>query len=85
MHPKRVADPHARCPKVKDSELQKMIEAAWAAGWWCEWTGSGHVNCYTPPPPDGSRGKIVNVANTPSDRRTVPNTRSTFRRAGLQL
>jgi hypothetical protein len=43
------------------------------------------MKCCSPPRPDGSRGTIVLVANTPSDRRTIPNTRSTFRRAGLQL
>ena len=53
---------------------------AWAEGWWCRPTGSGHVFCY---PPDG--GRMVDVANTPSDRRTVPNTRSYFRRSGLEL
>lgn len=85
MHPKRIANAAAHCPKVKDAELQKMIEAAWAAGWWSEKRSSGHVACYSPPVVGGGRGAIVLVANTPSDRRTVPNTRSTFRRAGLQI
>jgi hypothetical protein len=85
MHAKREQSPEARCPSVKDRELHAMIEAAWSAGWWCEWGGGGHVRCYQWPVDDGGRGKIVVVANTPSDRRTIPNTRSTFRRAGLQI
>ena len=85
MHPKRIASPSAQCPKVKDAQLLAMIVAAWAAGWWCEKRSSGHVACYSPPVAGGGRGTIVLVANTPSDRKTVPNTRSTFRRAGLQI
>jgi hypothetical protein len=85
LHPQRTANPTARCPKVKDRQLRAMVEAAWAAGWWCEKTAEGHAKCYSPAGPGGQRGKIVFVANTPSDHRTIPNTRSTFRRAGLQL
>lgn len=80
MHPKRKANPTAKRPKVKDKQLDAMVAKAWAEGWWCRPTGSGHVFCY---PPDG--GRMVDVANTPSDRRTVPNTRSYFRRSGLEL
>lgn len=80
MHPKRLEDPAARRPKVKDRQLDAMIERAWDAGWWCRPAGSGHVMCYSP---DGRR--MVDVAGTPSDHRTVPNTRSYFRRAGLKL
>ncbi len=80
MHPQRLANPSARRPKVKDKALDKMVEAAWKAGWHCRKTGKGHVFCY---PPDG--GRMVDVANTPSDHRTVPNTRSYFRRTGLKI
>lgn len=84
MHPKRVANPDAKCPKVKDKTLNGMVMAAWDAGWWCEGTADGHAQCYAIPP-DGSRGFIVTVAGTPSDHRTIPNTRSSLRRAGLKL
>ena len=57
-----------------------MIETAWQAGWWAEKKGNNHVMCYSP---DGER--MVDVASTPSDHRTVPNTRSYFRRGGLPL
>jgi hypothetical protein len=80
VHQERLNDPQAKRPKVKDKELDAMIETAWNAGWWCRPAGSGHVFCY---PPDG--GRMVCVANTPSDRRTIPNTRSYFRRSGLEL
>jgi len=81
VHPKRKANAGAKCPKVKDPELRAMVEAAWAAGWWCEKRANGHVMCY---PPDKA-ARMVLVANTPSDHRTVPNTRSSFRRSGLNL
>jgi hypothetical protein len=83
--PKARGSAQAECPAVKDRQLRAMVEAAWAAGWWCEKTSNGHVQCYQWPVEGGGRGKIVTVANTPSDHRTIPNTRSTFRRAGLQL
>lgn len=85
MHLKRDTSPQATCPKVKDKQLMAMVAKAWAAGWWCELGGSGHVKCYPPPAADGSRGRYVTVANTPSDHRTVPNTRAQFRRSGLPL
>jgi hypothetical protein len=84
VHPKRTANPNADCPKPKDKELRAMVLAAWNSGWWCEWTKKNHVSCCSIPQ-DDSRGQIVLVANTPSDHRTVPNTRSQFRRAGLKI
>lgn len=84
MHPKRKEFPDAKCPKLTHKDLRAMVETAWAAGWWCEATGSGHYKCFSIPDP-GSRGRIVNVPSTPSDRRTIPNTRAEFRRAGLEL
>jgi len=80
MHPKRVENPQAKRPRVKARELDKMIETAWQRGWWATKRTNGHVMCYSP---DGAR--MIDVANTPSDHRTIPNTRSYFRRAGLQL
>lgn len=80
MHEKRIQNPQAKRPKCKDRQLDAMVAAAWEAGWWCRKAGSGHVFCYGP---DG--GRMVDVANTPSDHRTIANTRSTFRRAGLSL
>ena len=79
MHQKRKDNPDAKRPTVKDKQLDAMIAEAWEAGWWCEKGKGGHVKCY---PPDRSK-TMVAVANTPSDRRTVPNTRSFFRRSGL--
>jgi len=78
LHRRRREQPQAQCPKVGDKALNEMITTAWAQGWWCEKTGSGHVMCY---PPD--RGRMVLVASTPSDHRTIPNTRSALRRSGL--
>lgn len=58
-----------------------MVKAAWAAGWWCEKRSSGHVMCY----PVEEAARMILVAGTPSDHRTVPNTKSAFRRSGLNL
>ncbi|MGA9761486.1 MAG: hypothetical protein WBQ14_03590 [Gaiellaceae bacterium] len=80
VHPRRLGDPHARCPRVRDPALNELIEKAWTAGWWCERRTSGHVMCYSP---DGAA--MVLVACTPSDRRTISNTRAALRRAGLAI
>jgi len=83
VHPKRKANPSQKCPRVKDKQLNEMVAAAWVAGWWCEKRAkTGHVMCYST---DAAKGKMVLVANTPSDHRTIPNTRSALRRAGLNL
>lgn len=81
MHPKRQANPSARCPKVRDKEMSRMIAAAWAAGWWCEQRATGHVFCW---PPDGDTAAVL-VASTPSDYRGAKNTRAEFRRRGLTV
>ena len=81
LHPTRTANPQGKRPKVKDRVLDAMIAAAWEAGWWCERTGSSHVMCY----PADQKEKPVLVANTPSDHRTIPNTRSRLRRSGLAI
>jgi hypothetical protein len=80
VHPKRAGNPNAHCPRVRSKELGALIAAAWAAGWWCEATKKGHVRCYSP-----DQVRMVLVAGTPSDHRAIANTRSTFRRAGLNV
>jgi hypothetical protein len=79
MHPKRTANPTAKCPRVSDKDLRAMVKAAWTAGWWCSKQPRGHVKCYPP------TGKMVIVSNTPSDHHTIPNTRAAFRRQGLMI
>ncbi len=80
MHPKRVAQLNASRPRLKNQELDAMIRAAWDAGWWCEVGKKGHVKCFDP----GGK-KMVIVPSTPSDYRSIPNTRSQFRQAGLAI
>lgn len=80
MHPKRLENPKARRPTVRDKDLDGLIAAAWEAGWWAERGGRNHVKCYAP-----EGGYIVPVPSTPSDVRTVRNKRAQFRRAGLEL
>ncbi len=81
LHPDRERNPEAKRPKVKNRELDAMIQAAWTAGWMCSKTRSGHVMCY----PSERTIKPVLVAGTPSDHRTIPNTRAEFRRSGLNV
>lgn len=80
MHPKRLQNPTARRPKVKDRDMNELVASAWACGAWCERGGTNHVKVY---PPDGSR--MVMIPSTPSDHRTVRNKRAALRRGGLSV
>lgn len=80
LHPSRKKNPQAKCPTVKQKDLKAMIAVAWKAGWWCEASPGGHVKCYSP-----NVQHIIWVPSTPSDRRTIPNKRSQFKRAGLKV
>jgi hypothetical protein len=81
MHSKRLENPKAKRPKVKDRQLDKMVKTAWSAGWWAVKRPTGHVMCYHP---TDLKEKVL-VNNTAGDRHVVPNVRSSFRKAGLKL
>ena len=57
----------------------RLVEAAWAAGWWCE-RRRKYIFCL---PPD-RQIRMVKVPMTPYQR-TILNVRSKFRAAGLEL
>ncbi len=80
MHPRRTANLNAKRPKVTHNGLDRLIAAAWDAGYSCERGRKNYVKCY---PPDGK--PMVVVAATPSDHRTYRNTRAEFRRRGLNV
>jgi hypothetical protein len=80
LHQKRIANPDATCPSVRNKPLNELIVAAWDAGWWCIAGGRNHVKCY---PPDD--GRMIPVPSTPSDHRTCRNKRAQFRRGGLDV
>jgi len=46
MHPKRIANPKAKRPKVGAAAIDNLIQKAWDQGWWCEKRGTGHVMAY---------------------------------------
>lgn len=80
MHPERSANPNAKRPKAKDKENDKLVKAAWDAGWWCVMAKKGYIHCK---PPD--RGEMVVVESTPSDHHSWKNTRGRLRRGGLNV
>lgn len=79
IHPKRLAAPNVRAPKVVDKDLNKMIKAAHDAGWWCEKRPSNYVFCWHP---NGS--DFVRVVSTPKKQSTIRNIRAEFKRKGLR-
>ncbi len=80
MHPKRVANPDAPRPKHPKKDWDELVEAAWAAGWWCERANTNYFKCW---PPDG--GRMVPLPATPSGSRTLLNKRLALRRSGLEI
>jgi hypothetical protein len=79
LHPNRL-DGHAK-PSVSDSELNKLIDAAWAAGWDVTMTENSHLRFLSP----NREIKPIFGPTTPSDHRAVKNLRSELGRAGLTL
>jgi hypothetical protein len=80
LHPKRIANPNAKCPNHPDKDLRKLVKAAWKQGWWCE-RRRKYVYCYAV---DEAR-TIVKAPMTPSDWRTYRNVTRNFEAAGLSL
>lgn len=80
MHPKRIENPMARCPRHPKKDWRPLVEAAWQAGWWCE-RRKKYIYCYALDPAQ----TIVKVPMTPSDWRTFRNKTRDFRAAGLPL
>jgi hypothetical protein len=79
MHPLRIEHPEAKCPRHPDKDYRRLVEAAWAAGWWCErrrkYIYCRPLNLSLPP---------VKVPMTPK-KRTIRNVTADFRRRGLRV
>lgn len=65
--------------KIRRTEYGPLVEAAIAAGWTLERTGSNHLKLKAPD------GKIVFLPSSPSDWRGAKNARSLLRRYGLEV
>lgn len=80
MHPKRLANPSQQRPKCPDKDHDAYVRLAWEAGWWCERGKKNYIYCY----PENDQ-RVVKVSSTPSENRSIRNTRAAFRRSGLDL
>lgn len=79
QHRRRTEKPDAKCPRHQKKEYRLLVEAAWAAGWWCE-RRRKYIYCF---PPDENLD-IVKIPMTPHQR-TIHNVRASLVAAGLQL
>lgn len=79
LHPKRVANPDASCPKHQSKDWRPLVQAAWDAGWWVE-RRRKYIYCFAL-----DEDSIVKVPMTPSGPRTLKNKMRDFRAAGLPL
>lgn len=80
LHPKRLANHAAKCPKASRDDVKLLLRAAWDQGAWIEKSGGGHYKVYTA---DGEH--LVVVPATPSDHHGLRNVRSVLRKAGIDL
>jgi hypothetical protein len=80
LHSKRHATPHARCPRHQDKDYRRLVNAAWAAGWWCERGKNNYIKCYAP----NDRG-VVSVPSTPRKQGTIHIVARKFRKLGLDV
>lgn len=72
-------EPDAKCPKHPNKDFHKLLKAAWSEGWWCE-RRRKYIYCFSTNGED-----IVKLPLTPSDWRTIRNTKRNLRAAGLQI
>jgi hypothetical protein len=79
MHERRLENPDAKCPRHQKKEYRLLVEAAWAAGWWCE-KRRKYIYCF---PPD-KQMDIVKIPMTPNNR-TIRNVKAFLAAAGLEL
>lgn len=80
MHIRRTENPNAKRPKLKQKEMDYLVECAWGCGAWCERGGNKHVKVY---PSNGSR--MITIPGTPSGSRTYDNKRKALHRAEITV
>ncbi len=78
LHPKRLANPNAKCPRHPKKEWRPLVERAWAAGWWCEMRDH-YIRCW----PKDRSVQAVSIPSTPSSSRALINYTKKMERAGL--
>jgi hypothetical protein len=85
LHPKRLEDPEASCPRHPDKNYRRLVEAAWDAGWWCRRAKNNHILCYPPRRADERERGAVSVPSTPRKQGTLGLTAGKFKKLGLDV
>lgn len=78
-HERRLDKPDAKCPRHPKKDYRLVVEAAWAAGWWCE-KRRKYIYCF---PPDKTLD-MVKIPMSPHQR-TLRNVKASLAAAGLEL
>ena len=78
LHPKRIANPDATCPRHPKKEWRELVQRAWDAGWWCE-RRTNYIRCW----PIDPRAEAVSLPSTPSSSRSLLNYTKKMQRSGL--
>jgi hypothetical protein len=83
LHPKRRENPHAECPTAGHGEVDRLVGAAWRAGWWCERKTDGMIACR--PLPGTSKKGFFMVPCAPSKTGMLRRLERDFRQLGVEL
>jgi len=67
---------------IRDPHMRGLFDAAYGAGWIASWKGSNHI-CLRAPRPNGHYRVIM--SSTAVNGRAFENTRSYFRKGGLDV
>jgi hypothetical protein len=79
LHPKRVANPNLKRPRVVNKDMAKLVKMAWDAGAHCEASGKNYVKVW---PSNGS--KMLRIPSTPSNPGSAYKNRlKALQRAGI--
>ena len=80
MHPKRLANPNAKRPIHSKKDYNRLVKAAWAAGWWCVRASNNYIKCYRP-----SDNLLIPLPSTPRKQGTLNLYTDKLRKAGVNL
>jgi hypothetical protein len=78
-HPKRIASPDTKRPKLPHRDMDALVRMAWEQGWWCVRAHTNHVKCW---PPNDTR--MIPIPSTPSGSNTYANKLAALKRGGLR-
>jgi hypothetical protein len=79
-HPMRLAHPEKHRPKHPKKDYDRLVKAAWDAGWWCIRHSNNYIYCHRP-----SDNRAVPIKSSPRKIHTLNDTVRQLRKLGLDV